>query len=156
MKMKKILLVLSTTRKSPESVSAAIEAAEAASAQLVILFVVDRQLSDKVIRQLTEEGWIGGSPSERLYRAMQAEYVAQAEVIVREIQQQAERAGVSARPLIREGDFIETVLKVIAEEDVEQVILTRRHRSRLSRILFGSAVAEIQRRSPRPVKIIDE
>ena len=58
--MDKILLILSTTRKSDKCVKEAVDIASKENAMLIILFVVDYEVPQKIFDNLTEEGWIGG------------------------------------------------------------------------------------------------
>jgi hypothetical protein len=58
--MDKILLILSTTRKSDKCIKDAVDIASKENAKLIILFVVDNEVPQKIFDSLTEEGWIGG------------------------------------------------------------------------------------------------
>ncbi len=68
--MKKILLLLSTTRESPKSINTALEIAEKQNAELLVLFILDYELSQSIIEKLTEAGWIGGKATEELHHAI--------------------------------------------------------------------------------------
>ena len=80
---------------------------------------------------MTEDGWIGGKPTENLFNAVLDEYSVQGRDKVAEIEEQAKSKGVR-------------------EKSINQ------KRSSLSRYFFGSAVAELKKRVPCEVKIIDE
>jgi len=54
--MDKILLILSTTRKSDRCIKEAVEIASKKNARLIILFVVDYEVPQKIFDSLTEEG----------------------------------------------------------------------------------------------------
>ena len=57
--MDKILLILSTTRKSDKCIKEAVDIANKENAQLIILFVVDYEVPQKIFDSLTEEGGLG-------------------------------------------------------------------------------------------------
>jgi hypothetical protein len=75
--MDKILLILSTTRKSDKCVKEAVDIASKENAMLIILFVVDYEVPQKIFDSLTEEGWIGGKTTENLFNAVLDEYSVQ-------------------------------------------------------------------------------
>ena len=72
--MDKILLILSTTRKSETCINEAVEIASKENAELITLFVVDYEVPQKILDSLTEEGWIGGKTTENLFDAVLEEY----------------------------------------------------------------------------------
>ena len=154
--MDKILLILSTTRKSDKCIKEAVDIASKESAKLVILFVVDNEVPQKIFDSLTEEGWIGGKTTENLFNAVLDEYSVQGKEKILEIEAAAKSKGVHYKSVIRRGTFLDVALSVAEEEQVSLILVTRRKRSRLSRYFFGSAVAELKEKVSCETKIIDE
>jgi len=153
---KKFLLLLSTTRRSPESIRLALDKAEEEHGELVALFVLDDKLSESVAEQLTQEGWIGGKPSDALRKAILKEYYIQGRQKLEDLEAEAQKRGIPYRAIFARGDFAEEALKVIQQEKAEEVIVTRRRRSNFSRFLFGSPVAELKEKLGERLVIVDE
>ncbi len=154
--MKKILLLLSTTRESPKSIETALEIAGKEGAELLILFVLDYELPRSITESMTQEGWIGGKASEDLHHAILNEYLVQGKLKISEIEQQALENRIPCRSIFCQGKFVESAMKVINKEKVSLIIVTRRKRSNLSRFIFGSPVAELQEKAGCEIMIIDE
>jgi nucleotide-binding universal stress UspA family protein len=154
--MDKILLILSTTRKSEKCINEAVEIASKENAELITLFVVDYEVPQKILDSLSEEGWIGGKTTENLFNAVLDEYSIQGKEKISEIEEVAKKKGVNYKSIIKRGTFLEVSLSVAEEEKVGLVLVTRRRRSGLSRFFFGSAVAELKEKVTCEVKIIDE
>ncbi len=154
--MKKILLLLSTTRESPKSVTTALEIAGKEQAELLILFVLDYELSHSITEHMTQEGWIGGKASEDLHNAIIQEYLAQGRQKIDDIERQAMDNNIPFRSFYLQGTFVEAALKVIKKERADLIIVTRRKRSNLSRFIFGSPVAELKEQAGCEIMIIDE
>ncbi len=154
--MDKILLILSTTRKSEKCINEAVDIASKENAELITLFVVDNEVPQKILDSLTEEGWIGGKTTENLFNAVLDEYSIQGKDKISEIEEVAKKKGVNYKSIIKSGAFLDVSLSVAEEEKVGQVLVTRRKRSGLSRFFFGSAVAELKEKITCKVKIIDE
>jgi len=153
---KKVLLLISTTRESEKSVTRALDVAERNQAELLILFILDEELSQDIVNRMSEEGWFGGKPSERLHTAVLREYFSHGNRKIKEIEVAAKERGIAYRSIFARGKFAEVALKVIQHEQVDLIIVTRRRRSALSRFIFGSPVADLKRQSNVEIEIIDE
>jgi nucleotide-binding universal stress UspA family protein len=154
--MPKIMLLLSFLRRSPKCIELALQIAAERKSELIVLFVLDREVVNKVTKKLTEDGWIGGKPSEQFLEALRQEYREQAQAKIQEVEKAAHNKGISVRSFLREGNLVEEALALLAHEKIDQIIVTRRRRSRLSRFLLGSAVADLMKRASCPVEVIDE
>ncbi|RMD93850.1 MAG: universal stress protein [Calditrichaeota bacterium] len=154
--MKKILLILSFLRRSTKSIEEALRLAKEQNAELLVLFVLDIDYADKIVHQLTDEGWIGGKPSEQLYTSLLKEYKTQAEEIIEDIVEKARELKVKVRPFIKGGTLLDETMKLCRLEDPDLIIITRRKRSRLSRLIHGSTVKILKEIAPCEVKIVDE
>ncbi len=153
--MRKILLILSFLRNSPKSVEEAIAIAKENDAELVVFFVLDIDFADKIVTKLTDEGWIGGKPSEQLYRSLLKEYELQSGLRISEIEQRAKEENIRVRSIVRSGSVLQEILKISKEEAPDLIVISRRKRSNLSRLIFGSVVNALKREVSCDVRIID-
>jgi nucleotide-binding universal stress UspA family protein len=154
--LKKILLLLSTTRESPKSIATALDIASKEAAELLILFILDDEFPQSITEHLAEEGWIGGKTTEELHHAILQEYFTHGKQRISEIEQQAQEKNIPSRAICCQGKFVEVALKIIKRERVNLIIVTRRKRSNLSRFIFGSPVAELEEKAGCELMIIDE
>ncbi len=154
--IKKVLLLISTTRKSGKSVETALKIAKENRAELLVLFVLDDELSQNIVNRMSQEGWIGGKPSEMLHTSILREYFHQGHQKIKEIEVAARERGIPCRSISSRGKFVDVALKVIRHEQVDIIIVTRRHRSNLSRFIFGSPVADLKKQANTEIIIIDE
>ena len=154
--MKRILLLLSFLRRSPGCIDLALQIAAERHAELVVLFVLDMDIPAAVSRKLTEDGWIGGKPSERFLEALRQEYEEQADAKLGEVKEAANARGIAVRAFLRHGHLVNETMSLLAQEQIDLIVVMRRKRSRLSRFLFGSTVADLMKQAPCPVQVIDE
>jgi nucleotide-binding universal stress UspA family protein len=154
--MPKIMLLLSFLRRSPKCIELALQIAAERKSELIVLFVLDAEVPRTVTRKLTEDGWLGGKPSEQFLQALSREYHEQAQTKIQEVEEAAAAKGIPVRSFSRQGNLVEEALAILEHEKIDLVIVTRRKRSRLSRFLFGSAVADLMAKAPCPVQVIDE
>lgn len=153
--MKKILLILSFLRSSPKTVEEALKIAKENEAELVVFFVLDIGYADNIARKLADEGWLGEKPSQQLYNSLLVEYQSQAEKKVAEIRHRAAELKVPVRAMIKSGSVLEETLRVASLEDPALIVITRRRRSSLSRLIFGSMVKALKEQAKCEVRIID-
>jgi len=154
--MDKILLIISCTRKSDKCVKAAVDIASRKNVGLVVLFVVDYEVPQKIFDSLAEEGWLGRKTTESLFNAVLDEYSVQGKDKIVEIEKMAEKMGVDCKTIVRRGTFLDVALSVAEKEKVSMIIVTRRKRSGLSRFFFGSAIEELKEKAMCEVRVIDE
>ena len=152
----KILLLLSFLRRSPKCIEAALQIAAERKAELLVLFVLDAEILPAVTRKLTEDGWIGGKPSEQFIAALRKEYKEQAQTKLQEVERAASAKGIAVRTFSRQVFLVKEALALCKQEKADLIIVTRRKRARLSRLLFGSAVADLKRQASCSVKVVDE
>jgi len=153
--MNKILLIVSFLRASDRTIDEAITLAKEQNAELVASFVIDAEYAEKIAHRLTNDGWIGMKPSEHLYRSILQEYKSQAEAKLAEIEQRARNAGVPVRSIIRRGVVLEETLKIARAEHPTIIVITRRKRSKLSRLIFGSLAKALEKQAECEVRVID-
>lgn len=153
--MKKILLIQSFLRFSPKSIEQAIQLAKKNEAKLLVVFVIDAEFAENVANTLTDEGWLGGKPSEQLYASIMKEYQLQSELKIEEIKTIADKNHVAMRSIIKSGPILEQTLKIVTLEEPDIIVIARRKRSNLSRFIFGSVVETLKKQVKCEVKILD-
>ncbi len=153
--MKKILLILSFLRSSPKAIEEAVQLAKENQAELIVSFVIDVEHADKIAHRLADEGWIGGRPSEQFYISLLREYKLQAENQIHDIEKRARAVGVPVRSAVKSGSFLTETLRLADLEEPDLIIVTRRKRSGLSRLIFGSVVKTLQKQVRCEVRVID-
>ena len=153
--MKKILLIISFLRSSPKTIEEALQLAKSENAELLVFFVLDVGYADRITTKLADEGWIGGKPSEQLYTSLLREYKLQAETKITAIEERAKEIDIPVRSMIKSGAVLDTTLAVAKEEKPDLIVITRRKRSSLSRLIFGSLANSLQSHVSAKVKIID-
>ena len=151
-----ILLVLSTTRQSPATVNHALRRAAETHETLHVVFILDSDIPNSIFDRLTDMGFMGERPSQQLSNSILSEYRERGGAKIAEVEEAAHTHGVEVTSALLEGDFLVTCIDQITRLSVAEVVLTRRRRGNLSRFLFGSAVADLTRRTPCPITVIDE
>lgn len=154
--MNRVLLVLSTGRESPKSIERAIELTSQDKGELFILLIIDNLAADTVVKKLSEEGWIGGDPSKDVYNALQEVYMLQAEDRLKEIEETVDNYEIKHSSIIKKGNFENEVINTINKRKIDIAIITRKKRSQISRIIFGSAVDNIKKRAKCKLEILEE
>jgi len=153
--MKKILLILSYLRYTQSTVTQAIRIAKEENAELIALFVVDIEFANGIVHKLTDEGWIGGKPSQQFYGSLLKEYELQAKDKIAEIEKQAAEHNIRMQAIIKNGPLLREVLKLVELEEPDLIMITRRRRSNLSRKILGSLPDALSKQVDCEVKIID-
>lgn len=97
------------------------------------------ELLDRLSTRLDEGGLMGEKVSDSVRHTLAREYRARAESLVDGIAKQAQSEGVSAQPLIEEGDPSEICSRLVRQHDIALAILVAERRSWLTRLLSGSA-----------------
>jgi len=143
---KKVLLILSPTQESKKSVERALDLAEEEKSTLIILFVLDEELSENVIKKFSEESWMAHTVSEQLNRAILKEYSFSGKLKIKATMEAALKRNIHCETITRRGKLLEEALKVIAEEKIDQVVITTKYRSSLSKFLFGSILDDLKKK----------
>ncbi|MFQ5602246.1 MAG: universal stress protein [bacterium] len=153
--MKKILLIISFLRSSKKTIDEAMNLAKTQNAELLVVFILDIDYADNIVHKLTDEGWIGGKPSEQLYTSLLKEYKLQAELKIEEIEKRAKELNIPIKSIIKSGSVLEEALRLASLEDPDLIVITRRKRSSLSRLIFGSLVNALKDKVKCQLKVID-
>lgn len=153
---KKILLLISTTCKSDKTEKTALDIAKRDQAELSVLFILDDDLSEHIVDQMTQEGWFGGRTTEELHSFILKEYFTHGNRRIQEIEDLAKEQNIPVHSTSARGDFVDVALGVIQQEKPDLIIATRCRRSHLSTFIFGSPAAKLQKKANTKIMIIDE
>mgnify|MGYP006308600297 CR=1 FL=1 len=118
--------------------------------------MLEHTLPGNLFQQLTDRGFLGEKPSDELAEAIKGEYELRAREETETIQRLAEQRSVPCETSIVWGNFADECLLAVMKTNASLVILTRRKRSRLARLLLGSAVDSLKSQCHCPVEIIDD
>lgn len=151
-----ILLALSTNRQSKGVIEFAVNKAKSMNADLIGLFVVDPEIPNTVFTKLIDIGFLGEKPSEDLHNAIFNEFTQQANKKLNKVKKMADENNVNCEVIFTNGKFDEESLNYIQSKNVSLVILMRSKRSKWARLIFGSAVDNLLKKSPCPVKVVEE
>jgi nucleotide-binding universal stress UspA family protein len=151
-----LMLVLSPTRHNPRSVDLAISLVEKTGRPLLAVFVVDTKVTDAMSGRIVDAGFLGDRVSAQLQAAIEREYEDRGRRELEEVKARAEKIGIECEVAIRRGDFVEECLKIARQKRVEDMVVSRAERSKLSRKLFGSAVNELVGKAPCPVLVVSD
>jgi len=151
-----ILLVVSQTRFSVQTVNRAIAEARSEGCGIHAVFILDSDAPERVFESLTDYGFTGELVSGKFQATLEAEYELRGKEYLVEIQSRITEVDIEYSQTIRKGNFKQNTLNAICEVEPRKVFLTRRDRSKFSRKLFGSAVADVCRQCGVPTVVVDE
>ena len=154
--MKKVLLILSTSRTSEKAVDFAVKKAKELGAELVALYILETGLANELFDRFTDIGFIGDRPSSQISEAIMKEYRQRGYEELGKVQIKAMEEGVSFEPLMEQGEFIQKALEVIEQRDVELAVVTRRRKGAFLRYFSRSLADELKDEAPCEVVIFDE
>ncbi|MBN2566354.1 MAG: universal stress protein [Candidatus Eisenbacteria bacterium] len=151
--MKRVLLILSSSRVASACVDGAIRRAVEDRAELVVFYVLDSLMPMGVRQQVSDEGFLGEAPSGRILRALMRERKRQGLGELERISREARARGVACRTELAEGDFLSRSLEAARTEAPSIIFVARRDRSTLSRLVSGSRVEDLKEAAPCEVLI---
>lgn len=152
--MKKIaLLALSSLRHSDKLIDVFI-AEHHNFEKIYVAFIIERHLSEEILFKLSDVGFIGPQPSDNLKKILLQEYQQQADEILKNILEKLSKSGINFEIIKREGSFAEEILKISNEKKIDIIYLSRAKRTSFSRLILGSEVDEILKKSSCEVVVI--
>ncbi|MCK4738459.1 MAG: universal stress protein [Deltaproteobacteria bacterium] len=154
--MKKVMLILSTSRTSTEAVNFAVKKAKALGGGLLALYIIESELTDELFDRFTDIGFIGDKPSTELTMAVQKEYRQRGYEEVGRVQVLAMEEGIDFDALTIDGDFTKVALQVIDERDIGLVVAVKRKLSFLKRYFSRSVVDELTESATCEVVVFEE
>lgn len=153
----KVLLVLSTSRTSDEVIDCAVEQAKKRGADLLALYILEKELANEVFDTFTDIGFIGDRPSADITESLMREYRQRGYEELGKVQVKAMEAGVGFDTLMEEGEYVTTVLDVISNTGVSVAVLVKRKkRKSLFKYFSRSLVEEVREQAPCEVIVFEE
>ena len=151
-----LMLVLSPSRHSPRSIDLALSLVQTSKRPLLAVFVMDMKVPNAISDHIVDIGFLGDKVSDHLESTIHREYEARGRRELKEVKERARDMGIKCHTLVRKGDFVEEILKIAREKDVEDMVVSRAERSNISRKLFGSAVNELLGRATCPIMVVSD
>jgi nucleotide-binding universal stress UspA family protein len=154
--VKNILLVLSTSRTSVKAIDFAVETAKKEGASLIALYLIETELAKEVFDRFSDIGFIGDKPSTELTEAIMKDYRQRGYEELGRVQIKAMEEGVPFEPLMDQGIYVEKILEVIRDRNIDAAVLLRRKPSPLLRYFSRSMADELTETAPCKVFIFEE
>lgn len=155
-KVKNILLLLSTSRTSEKALDFAVETAKREKASLIALYLLETELANEVFDKFSDIGFIGDKPSMQLSEAITKEYRQRGYEELGRVQIKAMEEGVPFEPLMEQGDYVEKILEVIRDRDIDMAVAVRRKPSTLLKYFSRSVADELAEKAPCKVHVFEE
>lgn len=154
--MKNILLILSTSRTSQKAIEHAVGLAKKENAKLVVLYIIETELTNELFDKFTDIGFIGDKPSTQLTEAIMKEYRQRGYEEMGKVQIRAMEENVDFDAITTQGDFVEKSLEVIERYKIETAIAIKRKRSVFLKYFSKSMVDELVANAPCKVEVFEE
>jgi nucleotide-binding universal stress UspA family protein len=151
-----LMLVLSPTRDNPKSVDLALSLVKKTKRPLLAVFIADLRLTEGISGRIVDIGFLGDSVSTHIEEAVLKDYEARGRKELDEVKSKADALDIQCETMIRRGYYVEEILKIAGEREIEDIIVSRAERSNLSRKFLGSAVNDLLEQSPCPVMVVDD
>ncbi len=148
----RILVVLVECRGAEALVPETVKRAGGTS-PVTVLQVLDPEYADRLCRKLRQDGWMGAHRSEEVGQTIGEEYRRRFDETVTNICEQLRAAGLDVRHTCRNGDLINTALRVTEEEgnigliivgQPRRIWLTRWFKDLNLRVLCDRAACEVE------------
>lgn len=154
--MKHILLILSTSRTLQDAVEYAVNLTKKEKAKLVVLYIIETELTNEVFDKFTDIGFIGDKPSTRLVEAITKEYRQRGYEEINKVQVRATEENIDFVAVTTQGDFVEKTIEVIEKYKIDTAVAIKKKRSAFLEYFSRSVVDELVERAPCRVKIFEE
>jgi nucleotide-binding universal stress UspA family protein len=146
--MKKILLPTDGSENSEKAGEYAISLADISGANIVVLNVIDTY-------------YLNALPQRDLRKSLEDELRADGKKAVENFKAKLEESqcegyckNIQFSVLIKEGKPSEVILKTIAEEGIDQVIMGKSGKHRIEQVLLGQTTERVVREAKVPVNVI--
>jgi nucleotide-binding universal stress UspA family protein len=151
-----LMLVLSPTRDNPKSVDLALSLARKSNRPLLAVFIADLRLTEDISGKIVDIGFLGDSVSTHIEQAVLKDYEARGMKELKDVKMKAGKMGIQCETMVRRGYYVDEILKIASEREIEDIIVSRAERSNLARKLLGSAVNDLLEQAPCPVMVVDD
>ena len=154
--MKRVLIILSTSRTSEEAVNFAVERAKNEGLGLLALYIIDTKLTDEVFDKFTDIGFIGDKPSTQLMESIMKEYRQRGYEEIGAVQKLAMEHNIDFDGITTQGDFVDESLKVIKENDIESAVAVKRKLMPFLKYFSKSVVDSLESVAPCSIKVFEQ
>jgi len=151
-----VLLILSTSRTSQNAIEYAVGLAKKEKAKLVVLYIIETELTNEVFDKFTDIGFIGDKPSSELAEAIMKEYRQRGYEEMGKVQIRAMEENVDFDAVTTQGDFVEKALEVIERYKIDTAVAIKRKRSAFLKYFSKSVVDELVEQAPCKVEVFEE
>lgn len=151
-----VLLILSTSRTSQDAIEYAVNLAKKEKAKLVVLYIVETELTNEVFDKFTDIGFIGDKPSTQLTEAIMKEYRQRGYEEMGKVQIRAMEENVDFDAVTTQGDFVEKAVEVIERYKVDVAVTIKRKRSVFLKYFSKSMVDELVEKAPCKIEVFEE
>ncbi len=124
--MKRVLLILSTSRTSEEAVNFAINKAQENKLGILALYIIDTDLTNEMFDKFTDIGFIGDKPSTQLIESIMKEYRQRGYEEIGNVQKLAMENNIDFDGVTTQGNFVEEALKVMENYDIDSAVAVKR------------------------------
>jgi hypothetical protein len=154
--MKKLMLALSNISFSSSSVSYALDKVEKEGCELIVVFVLDEEIPESVSSLLMYIGFMGLKPANDLKTTLLEEYKKRGYSELKRVEELSKEKNIKMKKLLREGRFVDEILKVQEEEKTELIVTSRPKGSLLPKVLSSYNLQELKRKLDDKLIIIEE
>lgn len=154
--MKKIMLVLSNISFSSDAVSYAISKVEEEDYSLTIIFVLDEEIPDSVASLLMYVGFLGTKPTSDLKTTILEEYKKRAYSELARVEKLVKEKNIVMKKIFKEGNFVDEILSVQEEEEIDIVVTSRPKSPLLSQVMSSYNLDELKEHLGEKLIIIEE
>ncbi len=152
---KKIILALSSSRRSKGTIKHAMELAKSEEAEMKLVYVVEEEIPNKLAEYVCEKGFMGDKTSEVLKKSLLEEYRERGVEEMESLKTLCKKKKIPFTEEFCSGRFSDEVLKIAGQIQAKSIVLNKREdRSELGRWVFGSEVKRIKQKANCPVVII--
>jgi nucleotide-binding universal stress UspA family protein len=156
--MKKILVSTDGSKNAEKAGEYAISLAKEGNVDIIVLYVVDTSQGDRMKRG---EGYVGAVPSKDLREQLEKQLEEEGEKAVESFKEKLEETqcagkctNVNLIALRKEGKPSDVILKIIEDEDVDQVVMGKSGKHGLEKFVTGNTVDKVVKESKVPVTVI--
>jgi nucleotide-binding universal stress UspA family protein len=142
--MRRILLLLSGGGQRNAAVQAAIEKGISESpTEIVALYVIDAEVPASVSSWLIYVGFMGDRPSDDYHQTILKEYRRRAQEDLSEAAAQIGAAGLACKIRMEEGDLLQTIRRVLNEEQAELMVMALPAKTEVGAALYHDAAKSL-------------
>jgi len=154
--MKKIMLALSNISFSSSAVSYSISKAEKEGYELIAIFVLDEEIPESVSSLLMYIGFLGPKPTDDLKKTILEEYKKRAHSELERVEKLSKEKNIHLKKILRKGRFVDEIIKVQEEQNVNLVVASRPKGPLLPYVLSSYNIEELKKTLGEKLVIIEE